>query len=53
MTHDSAGAGPDDNLAKVDVGKNRNGAVGVADLTFESEFTQFTDRDYSHNESQQ
>lgn len=37
----------DDTLAKVDIGKNRNGAVGVADLTFESEFTQFTDRAYT------
>lgn len=37
----------DETLAKVDVGKNRNGAVGVADLTFESEFTQFTDRAYA------
>lgn len=53
MTHDSNATGPDDNLAKVDIGKNRNGAIGVADLTFESEFTQFTDRDYSHNEANQ
>ncbi len=34
----------DETLAKIDVGKNRNGPVGVADLTFESEFTQFSDR---------
>ena len=44
------GGGIEDNLAKVDIGKNRNGAVGVADLTFESEFTQFSDRDTSHGE---
>jgi replicative DNA helicase len=36
----------DETLAKIDIGKNRNGAQGVADLTFESEFTQFTDRAY-------
>ncbi|MGI5870022.1 MAG: replicative DNA helicase [Kiritimatiellia bacterium] len=33
----------DDMVAKVDIGKNRNGATGVAELTFESEFTQFSD----------
>ena len=41
---DTAGQTPvDDTIAKVDIGKNRNGATGVAELTFESEFTQFSD----------
>ena len=50
FTKDNGDGGIEDNLAKVDIGKNRNGAVGVADLTFESEFTQFSDRDTSHGE---
>jgi replicative DNA helicase len=41
---DTAGQTPvDDTIAKVDIGKNRNGATGVAELTFENEFTQFSD----------
>lgn len=41
---DQAGHDPvDDTIAKVDIGKNRNGATGVAELVFESEFTQFSD----------
>ncbi|MCL1909752.1 MAG: replicative DNA helicase [Kiritimatiellaeota bacterium] len=32
-----------DNTAKLDIGKNRNGAVGVANLVFESRYTQFYD----------
>ena len=41
---DAAGQTPvDDTIAKVDIGKNRNGATGVAELTFENEFTQFSD----------
>lgn len=39
----------DDNVAKVDIGKNRNGAVGVAELVFESEFTQFSDATFAQN----
>lgn len=41
---DQTGQPPvDDTIAKVDIGKNRNGATGVAELLFESEFTQFSD----------
>ena len=32
-----------DKSAKLDIGKNRNGEVGIADLTFESQYTQFYD----------
>jgi replicative DNA helicase len=42
----NGGATPEDNSAKLDIGKNRNGAVGVANLTFESRFTQFYDAAY-------
>ncbi len=40
---DKDASGEAENAAKLDIGKNRNGAVGVAHLTFEAEFTQFTD----------
>jgi len=43
------GASPlGDKAAVLDIGKNRNGAVGKAQLIFEAEFTQFSDAADSH-----